>query len=358
MGTTLICGIILNTFAYAEDIKTSLTLDEAVKIGIENSDILEINKINMENKKVNLRQTQNSERKFNKYAKGEDQSGFLLEEEVASLGVKYEIEELEMKNEYIKKNLEANISKLYYGALQSRDMLSIKEDTLKNLEDNYKIVSKKYSLGTASKYDLNMMEIDLNNGKVEVEKARDSYRQVIRNLNNLLDYPMETKLSLSSGYVLREASINLGEDLKQAYEKRYDYIVAKNTLALANENFRVVKMSYTPNTYKYKLENGNTKIVETSNKNMKKTIEADIKAKYDNLTTSKNEITLMDTNIKKAEEGLRVLKLQYDLNMATMLQVNEALVGLNQAKLGKASAIGDYNIALIEYERAVKIGDL
>ncbi len=371
ISTTLVCGILLNTISYASGIKTDLTLEEAVKIGIENSEILELSKNGMEIQKIELSKNKSDHIKQDRnrrYATPMEEmmydafTGTIQydqhEAEVDIKRTRNKIEEMEMTNEYIKKTLESNISKVYYGGLQAKDMLDIKRDTFKNLEENYNIVKKKFDLGTASQYDLNMMEIDLNNGRIELEKAEDSYKEVMRNLNNLLDYPLETSLNLTTGYKPREFTSNINKDLDLAFDNRYDYIIAKNDLDLERLNFDILKKNYTPNTFIYRKADVGLKSMELQFKNMKKNIEADIKAKYDNLVTSKNEIALMDANIRKAEEGLRVLKLQYDLDMATMIQVNEALVGLNQAKLGKANAIGNFNVAVIDYETAVKIGSL
>lgn len=359
ISTTLACGIMINTISFAAEVKTSLSLEEAIKVGIENSDMLEITKAGLETAKIGLRQTENAERSFEKLGiRGSSQQEFMMEEGIQSKKAEIGKKTIDMQLESIEKQLELNISKLYYAVLQTKDFLEIEKDNYKNLETNYNIVKKKYELGSASKHDFNMMEIDLNNGKMEVEKAEDTYKETLRALNNALDYPLDTKLELTTGFVPKQMVVNLDNDLKTAYEKRYDYVLANSNVEIARETFRVVQMSYTPNTYAYRLQDEEVKIAELKAKTTRNTIEADIKAKFDKINTSKRQVEMMEANIKKAEEGVRVLNVQYELNMVTMDKVNEALVGLNKAKLGKANAIGEYNTALIDYELAVKIGQI
>lgn len=361
----------LSSRGYASQIKTDLSLEEAVKLGIESSEMLELSGLGMELKKVELKENKSKYMKYRKKENSDDPmdrleyseiSASILGEqnkaEIDTVVTKYAMSELDMKNEYIEKNLEATISKLYYGVLQAKDMLDIKKETLDNLEENYRITKKKFDLGTASKHDLNMIEIDFNNGRLDYAKAEDSYRELVRGLNDILDYPLDTKLNLTTGFKPREAKIDLEADIREAYEKRYDYIISLNDLAIERENFRIIKTAYTPNTHIYKKADIGVRNQELKTKNTRKAIEADIKSKYDRLITSKREIEIMEANVKKAEEGLRVLRVQYDLDLATMLAVNEALAGLNQVKLGQAAAIGDYNVAVIEYETAVRIGSI
>ncbi len=367
---SLIISIFLSSSALAAEVKSELSLEEATKRAIDTSKFLELNRLGLENTKVGLSQARYSERQFRKMDRSKDpidqfkvgmlpgQQVFNLEEETMSMAKELEIEEASMKAESIKKSLESNVSKLYYGILQAEEMLKIKKDTLSNLEENYKITKRKNELGTASKSQLYMVEIDLNQGKIEVEKAENTYKDLVRSLNNLLNYPLDTKLKLTSSFKMKDKNIDLEKDLKEALVNRYDFKNTQNTVKLAKKNFDVVKKSFTPNTFKYKEADINYQTAKYLEDSFQKDIELDIKAKYDNIISNKKEINLMDTNVKKAEEAYRIAKVQYDLNTSTVLELNEALVMLSQAKLGRASAIANYNTSLIDYSIAVKIGNL
>lgn len=361
--------MLVNANARAEaNIKTTLSLEEAVEVGIKNSPLIELNQINLEKLRVELSEARSQERKYNKdkdnpftlmgAAVSGTQEGFMLEEEAATKGKQYEIDEANMKEDFIKKSLESGITKAYYGVLQTKDGLDVQKSTLDNLQRNHDIVKKQLEVGTASKSELYMAEIALNEGKVNLAKAENTYKETLRILNNALNYPLDTQLELTSAYKENDANIDLKKDLNKAFENRYDLIVSKNTKELADLQFTVTKRSYTPNTYKYKYAESNIKSLENLLDNKKKEIEADIKGKYDAIKTAKEEIRLMNANIEKASEGLRLAKLQYELGTGTSLKVKEAIVMLNQAELGKANAVASYNTSLIDYDRAVNIGDM
>lgn len=363
-----------NTTAFAkengENIKTTLTLEEAISVGIENSPDIELNKINMEKLKVELSEARATERSYRQLKKYDPYNpigqmeivgtmqGFQLEEEAASKNAEYEIEEASMTEEYIIKSLESGITQSYYGVLQAKDGVDVQKVTLANLQRNYEILKRKLELGMSSKSEFYMTEISLNEGIVNLSKAEDTYRRALRGINNVLNYPLDTKLELTSDYKETDSDIELEKDLEYAFENRYDLINQQNDKELAELNFTVTKRRYTPNTYKYKYAESTVKMLENRLNNHMKNIESDIKGKHDEIKTAKEEIKLMNSNIEKAEEGLRLANLQYELGTGTSLEVNEAILNLNRAELGKASAVANYNTSLIEYDRAVNIGQL
>lgn len=363
--------MIFNITVSAEsNIKTTLSLEEAIRIGIENSPQIELNRINLEKLKVELSEARSSERDYRQLQKDDPynpigqaaivgtETGFLLEEEARSKGKEFEIEEANMKEDYIVKNLESGITGAYYGVLQTKDAVDVQKATLGNLQRNYEIVKKQLELGISSKSELYITEISLNEGIVNFSKAENNYKRALRGLNNVLNYPLDTKLSLTSDYKENDSNIDLNKDLDYAFRNRYDLIIQQNTKELAELQFKVTKRKYTPNTYKYKYAESTLKTMETLINNQNKTIEADIKGKYDEIKTAKEEIKLMDSNIQKAKEGLRLSKLSYELGTGTSLEVNEAIVMLNSSELGKSNAVSNYNTSLLEYDRSVNIGQI
>lgn len=379
-GFVLIFTLLISNISYAKEIieeevikeenkievQKTLTLQEAIDFGIENSQELIINDLNIESTKVQGAEARSRERKFNRipsgfqaeYGSSDRATVFILEDEVASQGAKYDRIEAELKEESIKSSLENNITNAYYSVLLTEDLLANAEETLKNVKQNRDIVAKKLEVGTESRSNLYFEDIALNNALVEVDKAKDSNKKANRGLNMLLDYPLETKLVLTSSYEENENDINLESDLEYAYENRYDFITMSNTLDLVNLNFNAVKRSYTPNTYKYKGAEIDLNKVKVGYNNFKQNIEYDIRSNYDAILSAKKEISLMESNVQKAKEGLRLAKLSYDLETGTSLDVNQATSGLNQAKAGLSNAIANYNTSLLNYKKSVYIGNL
>lgn len=355
----LLITMLFSNIAFADEVKKDLTLDEAINVATENSVELVINNMDIEVKKLELSEAERKERKYDKlgFSLGTI-DGFYLDENMFSKKAEYALEEQKMKEDYIKENIKLNVTNAYYGVLQARDNVKITEDTVKNIERNYEILKKKFDIGQASKSELYIAEISLNDAKIKLSNAKDVYNKAIRALNMILNYPLDTKLNLTSNYDNKDFNANLEEDLKHAYEKRFDMIQINNNYEIVKLDFKVNAGSYTPNTYQYKYKERTVSKIKELLDNSKKNVEFDLKNKFDEIETAKREIITSDSTVKKAEENLRITELSYTLDNATILDVKEAIVQLDQAKLGLSNAIANLNSKILEYLKAKNIGNL
>ena len=92
--------------------------------------------------------------------------------------------------------------------------------------------------------------------------------------------------------------------------------------------------------------------------NAKQNIEFDIRTKYDGIKSAEKQIQLAKANVEKAEEGLRLRELAYKAGTGVILEVKEAITQLYNAKLALSNAIANYNLKILEYNKAVNIGNI
>lgn len=341
----------------SEDIKTTLSLEEAVEEAIKRSQELVINELDIDVKKTEISEANFKERKYKRsdFSLGTVE-GFALDESMLSTQAKYAYEEEKLKTKYIKENIKYNVTNAYYGVLQTREYLKVTESTLENIKKNNDMVNKRFELGMASKSDVLMSDIGLNEGYVNIEKAREDVEKASRALNMLLNYPLDSKLELTSSFEEQKFERNIEEDLETAYKERFDVIQLDNNYNLLKLDFDVTKKVYTPNTFVYKYKNSSLAKVENLLADSKRNIEFDIRSKYDEIKSAEKQIQLAKTNIKKAEEGLRLRELAYNAGTGIMLEVKESITQLYNTRLALSNAIANYNLKILEYNKAVNIG--
>lgn len=359
MSASIFTMILSSTsFSFAKEVK-SLSLDEAIKTGTENSTQIELNKLDYSVKKIELDQANDQERKYKRagYSLGTVE-GFLLDENMLSKQASFALEEEKIKGGYLEENVKFNITASYYGALQAKENVTIQEMTLTNIEKNHDLVKKQEELGTSSKSDVYFSEIALNEGKINLENARKAYKESIRNLNMVMNIPLDTDLNLTSTFKLDKFDANLEADIEKAYGTRFDMIQLNNNYKIAKLDFDTNAGVYTPNTYNYMYKERTVKKIETILSDSKQGVEFDIRNKYDEIVSSQKQIELAKANVEKATEGLRLKELAHKLNSNTALEVKEAIVQLNQANLALSGAISNYNLKVLEYNQAVNIGNL
>ncbi|HZX21761.1 MAG TPA: TolC family protein, partial [Clostridia bacterium] len=332
----------------------SLSLEEAIEEGIKNSVRIKISDLDIEVKKTELQEARGFERQYEEAGISLGTvEGFQLEANMLSTSARFALEEEKLKKEYLKEDIKHNVMLAYYGALQATDYVNITKNSLKNIQRNKDIIDKKFELGLVSKSDVLMTEIALNEANINMEKAKEDMRKALRALNMILNYPLDTELELTSDFKQETFAADLNEDLEKAYETRFDMIQTQHNYELVKLDFETNAYMYTPNTYKYRYKNSNLLKMENILKSSKQNVEFDIRNKYDAINSAYRQIKLAEANVAKAEEGLRIVEQTYDVGMATIQDVRETIIHLYGAELALSGAISNYNLAILEYNKAV-----
>ena len=362
----------------AETTKTvkSLSLEEAIEEGIKNSTQLEISDLEIDVKKMELTQARQTEREYDKLSTfldtiGSSQlereyreagvpigtvEGFQLEANMLSKSAKFALEEEELKKEYLKEDIKYNVMAAYYGALQATDYVNVTKRSLENIQKSKDIIDKKFDLGLTSKSDVLMADIALNEAEINMEKAKEDMQKALRALNMVLNYPLDTELKLTSGFERGAFAADPDEDIKNAYETRFDMIQIQHGYELAKLDFETNAYRYTPNTYKYRYKESSLLKIKNMLEISKQNVEFDIRNKYDSINSAYRQIKLAEANVEKAGEGLRITEQLYDVGLATVQDVKETIVHLYGAELALSGAISGYNLAVLEYNKSVRLG--
>ncbi|HZK57243.1 MAG TPA: TolC family protein [Clostridia bacterium] len=346
----------LNNNETAETLK-SLSLKEAIEEGIKNSVQLEISDLDINVKKIELNEARRTERQYEELGVSLGTvEGFQLEANMLSKSAKFALEEEELKKEYIKEDIKHNVTFAYYGALQAMDYVNVTKNSLENMQKNKGIADKKFDLGLVSKSDVLMADIALNETKINLEKAKSDMQKALRALNMILNYPLDTELELTSDFEQEAFDTNLNEDIKNAHKTRFDMIQLQHSYELVKLDFETNAYKYTPNTYQYRYKESSLLKMENLLENSKQNVEFDIRNKYDSIDSAYRQIKLADANVEKTREGLRITEQLYDVGMGTIQDVKESIIHLYSAELGLSGAISNYNLAVLEYNKAVQLG--
>lgn len=341
------------------NVEKVLTLDDAIKYAIENSMEIKNSDLEIRVKELQRREARSNERKY------ADASislgtveGFQLDANMLSKSAEFALEEEKIRAEYTKENLKYNVTNAYYACIKAIEAEKIAESTLENLARNLEIVEKKYDLGVVSKSDFLMAEIGVNEGKANLENAKVQKQAAIRALNMLLNFPLDTNLELISDFELKEFETDLEKDIEDSYKKRFDMIQMNNNYQLVKLDYETNAIVYPENTYNYKYKKNNLAKMENILNNIESSVELDIRGKYDAMINAKNQIKLAESNVEKAKEGVRLINISYDVDMSTTQEVRETTVQLHNAELAYLNAVYNYNLSILDYKKAINLGNV
>ncbi|MCT4508052.1 MAG: TolC family protein [Tepidibacter sp.] len=358
--------LLTSTLSYADneplESARKISLNQAIEEAIKNSTQVKVIDLDIQIKEIELDKAKHKEKKYEDvkdygFSLGTVQ-GFQLDANMLSKQAEYGLEEEKIKKNYLKEDIKYNVTRAYYGVLQLRDYKNASKDNLENVQRNRDNVNNKYGLGVASKSDLVMADISLNEAKANFEKAKIDLEKTYRSLNMILNYPLSTKLELISNFEEQSFNKDLDKDLNKAYESRFDIIKMNHNHELVKLDFETNSIKYPSNTYKYKTKERNLAKIKSVVQDIKKSVEFDIRGKYDNVENQKKQIELAKTTVEKAKEGVKIKESLYDAKMGTLLEVDNALNQLYKAQVALSRAVSNYNLAVIDYEKSVNIGKI
>ncbi len=358
----LLSSILTYAESEAENDIRKLSLDQAVEIGINNSTDIKTTDLDIEIKEIELDKAKHNEKRYENakdygFSLGTVE-GFQLDSNMLSKSAEYALEEEKIKKDYKVEDIKYNVTRAYYGAIQSRDSLNVTNHNLKNIQRNRDEVNNKLELGIASKSDLLMADIDLDEAKSNVEKAKTDFQKALRNLNMMLNYPLDTEFELTSNFKEEDFDTDLDIDLEKAYKQRFDMINMNHNYEIVKLDFETNSIKYPENTYTYKTKERNVAKIEVLLSDNKENVEFDIKGKYDDVINGKKQIDLAKANVERSKEGLRLSELSYSSGMCTTLDVKQSTNQLYNVQLGLSSAISSYNLAILDYKKAITIGEI
>ncbi len=334
-----------------------LSLQDAIEESIKNSDAVEISKLELETKKIELKEAKRSEKKYKDmdFSSGTVE-GIQLSGEFFSTAADYALEEEAIKQEKVVEDIKYNVTNAYYGVLNAKSALDASIDNLDNSKRSHEIVSKKYELGVVSKSDLLIAQYSLDEAVASMENAQNSYKTATMALDMIIGYPLDTELELTSMYAKEGFSADVKKDIQTAYDSRLDVKQVQHGHELAKLDFETNAKKFTSNTFVYKKKELAAKKAEQSLDDLKLNVEFDIKQKYNEIRTKNKNMESKKAALEKAKEALRLTELSYDAGYKTILDVREARNTLYYAQLGYDSEVSQYNLSIINYNKSVNIG--
>lgn len=350
------------TVDYKANNEVELSLEEAIQTSLDNSSQLNISDLEIGIKEIELKQARDQEKDY-RDAKDSGFSlgnveGFQLDANMLSKSARYALEEEKIKKDYTIENIKNNATMAYYGVLQAKDALDIAKSNFKNVGENRDQTKKKLDLGIVSRSELIMMDISLDEAQLKVDSAQKDFEKALRKLNIVLNYPLDTRLNMTSAFEKVDFNADLESDLEKAYDQRFDMIQMNHNYELVKLDFETNAKKYTPNTYVYRTKEKNVAKIETMLNDLHKSVEADIKDKYDSVISAKKQIELSNANVERAKEGLRMKQASYNAGMATSLEIQEALNQLYTSESALSGAVSSYNLAILDYNKAVTLGNI
>jgi outer membrane protein TolC len=296
------------------------------------------------------------------------------------------LEAIEWQQRGIANQVAFQVYQSYFKVLLDRELLKVREEAVKLLQDELTKSQRKFSVGTISNFDVIRAEVALANAKTPLIQAQNSLALSLEDLKRVLNIDIDRELLSPrvcdsmirtwDTYTLNDA-IKVTKETNPDLKRLHNVLIASKhgvdfqradflpSLSL-NVNYGVERTQFVSQNFegwetglnlKWKLFDGLQTInrVEQAQADVKDAGFALDKAKLDtdiemrrSLSSVNESRELVDVSskiIKQAEESFRLAQNRFDVGSATQLDLLSQRLALTEARSNNAQALYSQNVA-------------
>jgi len=291
-----------------------------------------------------------------------------------------------------KQRIKFEVTKSFYQIILLEELVKVREEAKKNVEEHLKTVEARYKAGQASEFDLLRAKVQLANSDPPLIQAKNSLDLALNGFKNLLGLDLATEIKLEGELKYEPMEIDLSSAEKEALANRVElksiYLqkeISKEALNIAKAGNRPTLASFLNYDYKkpfysvqkwdddwnfgflvnFPLFDGfatqsrvnqaksNIKDLEIVQKQIEDGILLEVRQAISNLNLAKENILSQKENVAQAKKSLEIAKVQYAQGMITSLEEMDTQLALTIAQTNYLQALADWLVAEAQYEKAV-----
>ena len=293
--------------------------------------------------------------------------------------------------EDVQRTMQSQVKDLFYGLLYRKELVKLQEENLDYWEENYRVVSAKFSAGVVPKVELLRAQSQLEQARSQLEQARADYLRALENFKALLK--LEGNVEPEGALELKEFDLKEEELLQALKEKNSTLRVSKKAVELAQGTVELKRAQNLPTvngfanyqlftgkrspvgdtellkgysfgvSINYLIFDGFSRKAEISvaeidllkqRENLLQ-LEYDLRARLRSTLLSINslraQIRAVQSSLEFAREGLRLSTERYRLGVGSQLEVLEARTNYNNLLANYYLLLYQYNSSLAGLER-------
>ncbi len=352
----------------AQEVK-KLTLDESVKIGLENSEEIhsakwrvtsadarlgEMNAVRLPSLSLNANYTRLSP--IDPYSISTPFGNFELNQNIVNTyGVKLTLQQpiftgfkLKANSDIAEYNLESvkedfnrdkndlvyNIKKAYWNLFKANEVKKVIDENVEQIKVHLKDVQNFYDQGLATKNELLKVQVQLANAKLKQIDGNNAVRISIINLNNIIGLPLSTKIDIADTVNPEEkAQYDLDVLVNSAYKSRPELKSMEFKIKATESGITMAQSGWFPQIYltgDYNYARPNTRIFPTEDK-FKGTWDVNVTASFNlwNWGATSDQTTQAEATYEQAKDSYKTLKdnvtLEVTNNYLEMMRSKESI---------------------------------
>lgn len=293
----------------------------------------------------------------------------------------------------------SDVTGSFYSAVFARSAVNVMEEALESAKHNFEQVQKFYAVGKASRFDVLRAEVQVANYQPQVVSARNNQRLAEEQLKMLLNLPAQAEIQIQSELVYEPCALlnqTIDDLVALAFRNRPEVLMQNKQKEIAEYQVKLARAGSKPSlifgtSYQYQGQRRDFKfrdddfskgftsslslsiplmsVFNTSAKvqqakiALKSTdyqmesllngIRLEVKAAYLKVREVDENVTTQAKTVTQAVEAVRLAELMYSEGSSTQLDVLNAHLALNQAKMNYQRTLYEYYLAKTNLMKAI-----
>ena len=285
------------------------------------------------------------------------------------------------------------VKQSYYGYLQAKKSQDVAMETVNQFQQHYEIAKVFFETGKTSKIDVTSAEVNLSNAKINLLKAENARRIARITLTNAMGIMNAPEYEIKDDLDYRPCEVSMDEALQNAYKNRPDLLSTlkkkeglEKTIYLSQKGYLPVlagsaAYGYTGNEFladkdkawsvgvtltfplftglstKYQIDeaNANLDVLKANEDSLMQTVYLQVESAHLSLKEAAERISAGKIIVKQAEETLELAKGRYAAGVGSSIEITDAMITLNNAKMTYITALADYSVAQANLEKAMGV---
>lgn len=281
------------------------------------------------------------------------------------------------------------VKETYYAFLKAKMSEAVALETVNQFQQHYEIARMFFETGKSSKIDVTSAEVNLSNAGIQLISAQNAMHIARVNLNKAMGVISTTEYNVQEAFHLEYADISFDAALAQAYENRPDILSTRLKKDALEKSINFNKKGYLPVisgnaaygyagddtsidkswnagialtfpfftglSTKYAVEEAraNLDIAKADEESLRQTIYLEVQSAYLNRKEAFERIETGRIIVRQAEETLELARGRYATGVGSSIEITDAVVKLNNAKMTYISALSDFSVAQARLEKAI-----
>ncbi len=277
----------------------------------------------------------------------------------------------------------------YFAVLQNKNLVTVNEESVKNLEQHLKTAQAKFNVGLVAKADILRSEVELANAEQNLIKSRNNYELALASLKNVMGVDQVDDIVLTDALKYEQYDKSLDDSIALAREKRPEIRQAEAGVNMADSGVKVAESGNLPtvnfgaskgwsdsafpensgdwtvslaanwNVFdagvtKAKVRQAGASLSKAKEQSRQTTdaVELEVRQQYLSMQEAEKRLDTTEVAIAKAEEDLGIAREKYDAGVGTNIDVIDAQLALAQARTNYYQALYDFNVSKAKLTRA------